>query len=551
VLAQVAFDAPPGSVVIVQGSTGDDQTTLLSLLLGLQPLDSGTVTLDGVDVANLPLAETRRRIAVVLAEPWLLDGTIADNIQFGRPDLSPERVMIAARLAGLDTSTCGAPGLDTEVGPDGDRLALGARRQVALARALATDPSVLLLEEPMSGLDARARTALIRALDRAAEGRTTIVATRRPETVPRADAGYRIVNGRLLPNPAVVPGTGDEPDPGAAPDPGVEPSSLIDGSWWAGDGRVDTPAPAASSPSVADRDRCRAHHHRHDGARSASIGVGDEIAPGYRAAGLLDRGAHTETWLAWSRRLADAVTVRLPRRRPVTYTALEEISREFTIACGLAHPAIATALDADLETELPYVVHERVAGRTLASSIANDGPLTTGEVLSVAYDLTHALDHLHRRGYAHLDLRPENVIRSGPRGSVISDFRHSLPLGEQRVRFIERHRHGLVAPELLRGAPAEPAMDIHALGIVLHQATTGALVERHDPESDQLLMIDQRGDRRRRPVTDLAPRTDRAVADLIEWLLADRPSDRPSAAQVLARIRPLLLDAVDHQQRAA
>src|SRR5204862_5202167 len=126
-----------GECVSVVGATGAGKTTLLNLILRLYDPDAGRVTLDGVDLRDCRLAELRDRIALVPQEPWMVDGTIADNIRFGRPGLTPAEVAAAANSTLVDEFTDRLPaGLETEVGEAGGQLSGGQRRRIALARAI-------------------------------------------------------------------------------------------------------------------------------------------------------------------------------------------------------------------------------------------------------------------------------------------------------------------------------------------------------------------------------------------------------------------------------
>jgi ABC-type multidrug transport system fused ATPase/permease subunit len=132
-------------------------------------------------------------------DPWMLDGTIADNLAFGRPGATPEALEAAARAAFLDDVVSRLPdGWNTQVGEGGVRLSGGQRRRVALARAILRDASVLLLDEPTSGLDAASEQAVLDALDRAAEGRTVVSVSHRLSLAARADRVVVLDGGRVV-----------------------------------------------------------------------------------------------------------------------------------------------------------------------------------------------------------------------------------------------------------------------------------------------------------------------------------------------------------------
>jgi ABC-type multidrug transport system fused ATPase/permease subunit len=199
VLRHLDLDVAAGERVCVVGPTGAGKSTLLSLLLRFYDPDAGAVEVDGVDLRRLELGSLRRQIALVPQDPWMLDGTVADNLVFGRPDATTGELEAAARAAHLDDVVHQSPeGWHTQVGEGGVRLSGGQRRRVALARAILRDASVLLLDEPTSGLDAASERAVLDALDRAAEGRTVLAVSHRLGLAARADRVVVLDGGRVV-----------------------------------------------------------------------------------------------------------------------------------------------------------------------------------------------------------------------------------------------------------------------------------------------------------------------------------------------------------------
>ena len=165
VLENLSFDVKPRQTVCLVGPTGVGKSTFLSLLLRLYEADTGTIELGGIDIAQIELRSLRNRIALVPQDPWMIDGTIAENIAFGRAQTTEPAIREAARLAFLDDFIDLLPdGFDTVVGESGELLSGGQRRRIALARALLRDASVLLLDEPTSGLDAAAEAKVMEAI---------------------------------------------------------------------------------------------------------------------------------------------------------------------------------------------------------------------------------------------------------------------------------------------------------------------------------------------------------------------------------------------------
>ena len=199
VLRHLDLVVAAGERVCVVGPTGAGKSTLLALLQRFYDPDAGAIELDGVDLRRLGLGSLRNQLALVPQDPWMLDGTIADNIGFGRPDASQAELEAAATLTGLDEILRRLPdGWDTQIGEGGVRLSGGQRRRVALARAILRDASVLLLDEPTSGLDAASEQAVLDALDRTAEGRTVVSVSHRLGLAARADRVVVLDGGRVV-----------------------------------------------------------------------------------------------------------------------------------------------------------------------------------------------------------------------------------------------------------------------------------------------------------------------------------------------------------------
>jgi ATP-binding cassette, subfamily B, bacterial len=199
VLRHLDLEVAAGERVCVVGPTGAGKSTLLALLLRFYDPDAGAIELDGVDLRRLELASLRDQLALVPQDPWMLDGSIADNVAFGRPAAGREELEAAARAALVDEIVQRLPdGWDTQIGEGGVRLSGGQRRRVALARAILRDASVLLLDEPTSGLDAASEQAVLDALDRAAEGRTVIAVSHRLSLAARADRVVVLDGGRVV-----------------------------------------------------------------------------------------------------------------------------------------------------------------------------------------------------------------------------------------------------------------------------------------------------------------------------------------------------------------
>jgi ATP-binding cassette subfamily B protein len=198
-VTDVSFSVAPGERVAIVGPSGAGKSTIFSLLLRFyDPLD-GTITLDGVPLAEADLRALRQRIALVPQDPALFADTIAENIRYGAPEASRADVERAAVAAQADAFIRALPlGYDTPVGERGITLSGGQRQRIAIARAILRDAPVLALDEATSALDAENEVAVQRALETVMRGRTTLVIAHRLATVQRADRILVLDGGRLV-----------------------------------------------------------------------------------------------------------------------------------------------------------------------------------------------------------------------------------------------------------------------------------------------------------------------------------------------------------------
>jgi ABC-type multidrug transport system fused ATPase/permease subunit len=175
VLSDVSFQAGPEESICIVGASGVGKSTLLSLLLRLYEPTDGSIELGSVDTRRLTLSSLRDCIALVPQDPWMIDGSIGDNIAYGCSGLSGQAMLDAARLVLVSEFAEQFPsGYDTPVGESGVLLSGGQRRRIALARALVREAPILLLDEPTSGLDAEAAATVLAAIAVASKGRMTV-----------------------------------------------------------------------------------------------------------------------------------------------------------------------------------------------------------------------------------------------------------------------------------------------------------------------------------------------------------------------------------------
>lgn len=200
VLRDFSLRVRPGETVALIGPSGSGKSTVCSLVLRMYRPDAGRVALDGVDIADLREHDLRRVIGYVPQGAWMLDGTVAENIALGRTDLTTERILDAGRDCLVDPFVLPlADGYATEVGENGVRLSGGERQRIALARAIAAEAPVLLLDEPTTGLDGEARSRVIEAIQRAAGHRAVLIVTHDLDLALRADRIVDIATQRATP----------------------------------------------------------------------------------------------------------------------------------------------------------------------------------------------------------------------------------------------------------------------------------------------------------------------------------------------------------------
>ena len=198
-LTDVSLDVPAGSTLAVVGATGSGKTTLGYLLARLYDVDSGSITIDGVDVRELSLATLASTVGVVSQDPYLLHASIAENLRFARPDATDDELVAAARAARIHDLIASLPeGYDTVVGERGYRFSGGEKQRLAIARTVLRNPPVLVLDEATSALDTRTERSVQAALDELSAGRTTITVAHRLSTVRSADRIAVLDRGRMV-----------------------------------------------------------------------------------------------------------------------------------------------------------------------------------------------------------------------------------------------------------------------------------------------------------------------------------------------------------------
>jgi ATP-binding cassette subfamily B protein len=199
VLANFNLEIMPGEAVAIVGNTGAGKTTIVNLLNRFYDVNSGSITIDEIDIRTVTQESLRSKIGLVLQEPFLFQGTIRENIKYGRPGATDDEVTRATEVIGARSIFESLEiGFNTQVGERGSRLSEGERQLVSFARALLADPKILILDEATSSVDIYVEHMIQRGLKALLKGRTSIVIAHRLSTIMNADRILVVDNGRIV-----------------------------------------------------------------------------------------------------------------------------------------------------------------------------------------------------------------------------------------------------------------------------------------------------------------------------------------------------------------
>ncbi len=198
-IEDLSFTAQPGHTVAIVGPTGAGKTTLVNLVMRFYQLNSGSITLDGVDITHLSRSELRSKVGMVLQDAWLFGGSIYDNIRYGNLDATEQQVMAAAKATFVDRFVRALPdGYDTVIDEEGNNVSAGEKQLITIARAFVANPSLLILDEATSSVDTRTELLVQKAMAALRTDRTSFVIAHRLSTIRDADTILVMENGRIV-----------------------------------------------------------------------------------------------------------------------------------------------------------------------------------------------------------------------------------------------------------------------------------------------------------------------------------------------------------------
>lgn len=198
-MRDVTFHVKPGQKVAIVGATGAGKTTLINLLMRFYEIGGGSIELDGVDTHAMARPDLRANFGMVLQDAWLFDGTIAENIAYGRPDATREEIVRAAEMAHVDHFVRTMPqGYDTHIENDAETISQGQRQLLTIARVILCNPAILILDEATSSVDTRTERDIVQAMETLMHGRTSFVIAHRLSTIVDADLILHMRAGTII-----------------------------------------------------------------------------------------------------------------------------------------------------------------------------------------------------------------------------------------------------------------------------------------------------------------------------------------------------------------
>ena len=502
----------PSSITVLVPGSSESHSKMVSVLAGLEATRSGRVLVGGVDVASSDIAAARRLVGLVMSDPFLIEGTVADNILFGMCGVRPRDLVSAARISGVvDASDDPNERLNSAVASEGTNLSVGLRRRVALARTLLRNPPVVVADEPTLGLTDDDLDRTRTALSAVGKSRALVVVSTSDDLAELAD---RIVSFSP-PQSASMPSS----QPGDA--------GLVSLSQCANH-ITNRPIPTINAERAAAHRPATGHVAI---LRGKKRGLGTTpsagLAPGYIPASIHSRTELTDTWLAWSTDHNQMVKVEVARHRPVLDQARRAMTVHYLRANTFAHPALSEALDVDIHGPHPYAAFSYFCGTPLDRQFSRRlRSSDTKRLLTIGCQLADALSHIHHTGYALVSLRPEIVTeRNGQ--AFIDDLTSAVPLNSMATAPSAPGIRQFTAPECLAEEPISAKADVYSLGMLLRAGLS---------RSGDTSGVDRpAGPNSAHDGRDLPA----ALHTFLGQMTAASPEDRPDTAEALAAMTTL------------
>ncbi|MDQ3509432.1 MAG: ABC transporter transmembrane domain-containing protein [Actinomycetota bacterium] len=542
-LEEVSASVGPGEVLALVGPSGAGKSTVAKLLLRFYDPESGAVRLDGRDLRDLTLRSLRENVAVLLQETLVFDGTIRENIAYGKPGATEAEIKEAAEAADADDFIRALPkGYDTVIGQKGRLLSGGQRQRVAIARAMIRNAPVLILDEPTTGLDAESGGKVMDPLRRLMSGRTTIVISHNLLTVREAtkilvleDGAHggrharRIAFARRIVREAVQPPRRDN-----------RLESVVSGDMIEAMERTDSDFTYTDATDTEDFLK----------GGPPGLEPGEAIAPGYTAIAHLHRSKNFDVYDVWSEERASRCIVKTPIPDRMTEKVARGLFREGRMLGKFTHPHIVRAYEIIKEPR-PAVVVETLTGKTVGNLIdTSPRRLPLKAVAHLGLHLCSAIHYLHHHGILHLDLKPSNIVSERGVAKIID---LSIARKPGRGKKWEGTFY-YMAPEQVRGEMVSPATDVWGIGAVLFEAATdevpfNSYVDEEDSDASEASASgeytehkdeDYEQIQRRVEPVNKHRRIPRKLAETIEACLEPEPDDRPTVAELSQRLGEFL-----------
>ena len=198
-MKDISFTAQPGQKIAIVGSTGAGKTTLVNLLMRFYEVNGGVISIDGVSTSDMTRKGLRSNFGMVLQDTWLFEGTVAENIAYGKADASREEIIDAAKASKVDYFIRTMPhGYDTVLDNEASALSAGQRQLLTIARVFLCDPPILILDEATSSVDTRTETEIGKAMNQPMKGRTSFIIAHRLSTIRDADTILFMDHGNII-----------------------------------------------------------------------------------------------------------------------------------------------------------------------------------------------------------------------------------------------------------------------------------------------------------------------------------------------------------------